>query len=323
MKRLKTIDIKTDFRIELFSLIVFLSKLDNKWSVDRSENSYTKILKNKFIKFANHQAIIEFPKMWDKGLCWDAIPFLALHLKDDFTFINNNDILERLKARYDGDFIEIINYLILVRGFAEITNFKQFFDSNKQNEFIADVNSKASEYSIIEILENYIKLKLSESTIIMSNIFISSFGVTIETENRKRIYCIMSDYSLKVAQKYNGFDRLLLSIIWHEFLHSIINPLTDKLFDNPLEISDNQVAWYCQLNESIIWAITFRLLLKEQIVDENDGKWYFNNASKNGAPKAKEMNSLLMKYEKNENKYINFEVYYPILQQEFGNPPNE
>jgi hypothetical protein len=323
VKRLKTIDIKTDFRIELFSLIVFLSKLDNKRSVDRSENSYTKILKNKFIKFVNHQAISEFPKMWDKGLCWDAIPFLALHLKDDFTFIKNNDISERLKARYDGDFIEIINYLILVRDFAEITNFKQFYDSNKQNEFIAEVNSKASEYSIIELLENYIKLKLSESTIIMSNIFISSFGVTIETENRKQIYCIMSGYSLKVSQKYNGFDRLLLSIIWHEFLHSIINPLTDRLFDNPLEMSDNQVAWYCQLNESIIWAITFRLLLKKQIVDENDGKWYFNNASKNRVPKAKEMNSLLIEYEKKENKYINIEVYYPILQQEFGNPPNE
>ena len=320
---MKTFVIKTDYRIELFSLIAFLSKLEGKWIIDRSDNSYTKLLKDKFIKFADHQAVVEFPRMWDKGLCWDAIPFLAFHLKDDLLFINKDDISKRLIARYDGDFSDVIKYLTIVQNFALLTDYKKFYYSNMDDAFISEVNAKAKEYPIIEDLENYLRLKLNDSTVIMSNLFISSFGVTLGTENRKQIYCVMSGYSLKVALKHNGLDRSLLSIIWHEFLHSIVNPLSDKLLENPLEMSDNQVKWYCKLNESIIWAITFRLLFNEKIVNKKDEEWYFNNASNNGAPKAKEMNLLLIDYENDESIYNNFEDYYPILHQEFGRSPNE
>lgn len=323
MSKTKTFVIKSDYRIELFSVIAFLSKLEGEWTIDKSDNPYTRLLKSKFTKFTNHKAVVEFPKMWDNGLCWDAIPFLAFHLTDSLSFTNINNISERLQARYDGDFNEITEYVSFVQDFARISQFKQFFTSYKQDEFIEEINNKASEYPIINILENYLNLELNSFTVIVSNLFISSFGVTLKIENRKQIYCVMSRYSLKISQKTNGFDRILLSIIWHEFLHSIINPLSDKLFNNPLEMTDNQVKWYCKLNESIIWAITFRLLLKERIVIEKDEEWYFKNALNNGAPKAKEMSFLLIEYENDESKYNSFEDYYPILQQEFGNLPSE
>lgn len=323
MKSAKDIEIRTDYRIELLSLIAFLSKLDDKWTIDRSDNSFTKLLRDNFTKFVNHKAVVEFPKMWDKGLCWDAIPFLALHLDDNFSFIDKNTISKRLISRYDGDFDEVIRYLASIQDFAFITNFKQFYDSNINDKFIAEVNAKTQEYPIINILEKYLNLKLNDSTVIMSNLFISSFGITMETNKRKQIYCVISGYSLKVSQQHDAFDRLLLSIIWHEFLHSIINPLSDKLFKNPLEMTDNQVKWYCNLNESIIWAITFRLLLKEKVVVEKDGEWYFKNALNNGAPKANAMNILLIEHENDATKYDNFKDFYTILQEEFGNPPSE
>lgn len=317
------LNIKTDYRIELFSLIAFLSKLDEKRAIDRSENSYTNLLNENFTQFSDHQAVIEFPKMWNRGLCYDAIPFLLFHLDDDFILMEELEFSERLKIRYDGDSQDLIKYLDLVRDFASQTKFQKFYESNLDNEFFTEVNAKAAEYPIIDILENYLNLQLSASKVVLSTLFFSSFGITIESQNSKQIYCVMSGTMLKLSRQHSDryFSSNLLAIIWHEFLHSIVNPLSDQLFDNPLTMSDAQVRWYCKLNESIIWALTFRLLLSENLVSTKDGEWYFSNAEKNGAPKAKAMNDLLIEYENDKAKYKNFEIFYPVLQRAFGQRP--
>jgi len=319
------LNIKTDYRIELFSLIAFLSDFGETRAIDRSENPYTKLLKENFSKFSNHPTVLEFPKLWNRGLCYDAIPFLLFHLKDDFSLMEQLEIPERLKIRYDGDFQDVIRYLDLVRDFASQTNFKEFYETNLDHNFIAEVNAKAEEYPIIDTLENYLNLKLYDSKVLLSTLFFSSFGITIDYPQGKQIYCVMSGTMLKRSRHHSAkyFTINLLSIIWHEFLHSIINPLSDKLFENPLTMNDAQVRWYCKLNESIIWALTFRLLHNENLVTAKDAEWYFSNAEKNNAPKAEEMNKLLINYENDKMKYRNFEEFYPVLQELIGEPPKD
>ncbi len=282
---MKHLEINTDYRIELFSLIVFLSELDEKYAVDRSDSEYAISLREKFLQFATHEAVIKLPEIWESGICWDTVPLLLFHLTDEFEFDPNVPIMEYLKSQYEGDFCDVIKYVELVKDFVKKSNFKQFFDSLGTSEYVIKVREKCSELPVLEILEEYINVELPKSDVIVSLQSFSSFGTSIQTKKGRENHCILGAQSLKTAIANNNFDRIALSIIWHEFLHPVINPLTDKLFEEPFNLTDSQVEWYCQVNESIIWAICFRLLLKVGLVTDKSDDWYFSNAERNGAPK--------------------------------------
>lgn len=162
---------------------------------------------------------------------------------------------------------------------------------------------------------------MPQTNVILSNLLRSFYGVWNHF-NPKQVYCFLSRYWLQVAKQNGNLDRILLGSIWHEFLHSIINPLTDQLFEDPSEIDEKYLDWYCRLNESIIWAITLRLLIKTKIVDTNNCDWYFKNAERNRAPKAEAMHNLLWEYESQQNDFRSIREFYPVLQKEFGEVPN-
>jgi uncharacterized protein YozE (UPF0346 family) len=312
--------IRTDYRIELVSLIGFLSNLEGKYTIDRTETDYTQELIKRFSEHSNHPAVTNFSEMWDNGLCWDAIPFLLLHLDDNFQVKENTMFPERLKARYDNDFQEVIDYLDQIKDFAQISAFRTFYDSYNSNQLLEEANHILSQYNMIYILENYLQVKFDKASVLMTNLFTSSFGVSIVNNNEKEVFAVIGGGSLRMAQRNNAMERIVLSVVWHEFMHSIINPLSDKLFANPFQMSDEEVDCYCALNESIIWALTFRLLYKHGIVTEQDESWYFNNARNNRAPKTEELYRLLPIYE--QNKSINIVDFYPQLKDEFFGEPS-
>lgn len=280
------------------------------------------MLRNELDRFNKHKAVTMFPKLWEEGLRWDGVSQLALHLNNDLTKMY--PFSDNLKSRFNNNFSNLIKYLSLINDFSTKSNFLNFYNkSSKFNEnFLLELHQILNKFQIINILEKYLNIQLFKHKVILSNLLKSSYGITInDSNNNSKIFCVASKYWLKVA-KNNGFlTRNLLSTIWHEFLHSIINPLTDKLFDDHLKLTDSQSDWYCELNESIIWAITLRLLIKEKIVDVNNCNWYFNNAKNCGAPKTNEMNDLLIEFENDKNNYNNFREFYPILQTKFGQPP--
>jgi hypothetical protein len=321
---INNIIIQTDFRIELLSTVIFLSDLDNDQFISKDETEYSRILGNEFNKYKNHQAVKIFPKLWEDGLRWDGVPQLALHLNNDLT--KKFQFSNELKSRFNNSYSSLTDFLKLINDFSEKSNFLSFYNKSlKLNEnFLLKLHQILNKFQIIKILENYLNIKLFKQKVMLSNLLKSSYGITINvSKNNFEIFCIASKYWLNVANSNGCLTRNLLSTIWHEFLHSIINPLSDKLFDDHLNLTDSQSEWYCELNESIIWAITLRLLIKEKIVDENNCNWYFNNAVNCGAPKTKELNDLLIEYESNQSKYNNFREFYPILQNEFGKPPRE
>ena len=316
--------IKTDFRIELLSLVILLSDLNEEHFIVKSENEYTAMINTKFKSFKRHQAVLKFPDIWDKGLRWDGIPQLALHLNDSIELTKQIKYLHDLQSRFKDNINELVEFVDLLRDFAHKSNFESFYNEERKKieKYLSDLNQELEKYPVLPILENYINLKLNKNTIILSNLLKSAFGLTIGSKNNKEIFCILSRHWLNVAIQNNCLDRILLSTVWHEFLHSIINPLTDKLFKNPYDLSKAQLDWYCKLNESIIWGIILRLLIQEKIVSATNNEWYFENAIRNGAPKTKKMNESLVEYEKNKLKFKSIDNYYPILQKEFGQIPN-
>ena len=324
-KNSNNILIQTDFRIELSSAVIYLSNFNNEYFIDKSENDYSKMINHKFKTFKEHQVVLMFPDMWEMGLRWDGIPQLALHLNSNIELSEKIQLSEELQSRFNNNISDLMKFLSLLKDFSKKSNFENFYNEDLDNvtKFVSYLNNELKKYPLIFILENYLNIKLYKQSIILSKLLKSSFGATIiDSENNREIFCIMSSYWLNVANNNGRLNLNLLSTIWHELLHSIINPLTNKLFgENPFNLSESQLDWYCELNESIIWAITLRLLIQEKILSKRDYNWYFDNAIQNGAPKTKEMNELLMKYENDKVNYSNFREFYPILQNEFGQPP--
>ncbi|HRY83276.1 MAG TPA: hypothetical protein P5533_01440, partial [Candidatus Cloacimonadota bacterium] len=71
----------------------------------------------------------------------------------------------------------------------------------------------------------------------------------------------------------------------------------------------------CPLNESIIWAITIRLLLAEGIITEKSVGAMIQNGERNKAPMTESMYTLLIDYETKRHLYPGISDYFPVLSE--------
>ena len=192
----------------------------------------------------------------------------------------------------------------------------------ENDEFIALLNSLLTENHLQSILEDYIGHRIGTTHIRLMNLLKTSMGVWNGDHPNRQVYCFCSRHWLKVGQNNNCLKTNFYHTVWHEFLHSVINPLSDQLFPGGITITEEQSTWYCALNESILWAITHRLCHQLGITSDQDNGWYFNNARRNKAPQAEEIYALLPQYEADRQIYSSIADFYPVLQAEFGNPPD-
>ena len=315
--------ISTDPRNELLSTVIFLSEFKNDRFINKSKNEYTDKIRERFASYKNHPAVQKYPEMWEMDLCWDGVPNLAIHLTDNFTLLKDVQFSKDLQPRFKDNFKVLEEYVKLLKDFADNSHFMEFYTKSQNDDvaFFSKLNETYNNNPVIEVLEDYIQLTLPEKSIFISRLLKSSFGAVRENPHERHIYCIASAYWLKVAMKNRCIELNFLSTIWHEFLHSVINPLTDALFEAPFDLSDAELEWYCALNESIIWALCLRLLIGKKKVDPNNLDWYFTNAVRNSAPKTREMNELLIEYEENRARYKDITEFYHILQKKFGDVP--
>ena len=194
--------IETDFRVELLSTVIFLSNLDNDKFISRDETDYSRLLSKEFNNFKTHQAVIMFPKLWEEGLRWDAVPLFALHLNNDLT--KRNQFSDELKSRFNNHFFYLTDYLKLLNDFSNKSNYLRFYNKSlKLNEsFLLELHQILNKFQVIKILENYLNIKLFKQKVILSNLLKSSFGFKInDLKKNSQIFCVASKYWLNVAKK--------------------------------------------------------------------------------------------------------------------------
>jgi hypothetical protein len=90
---------------------------------------------------------------------------------------------------------------------------------------------------------------------------------------------------------------------------------------DPLKKTEVQWKWFCELNESIIWAIVFRLLIKTGLLREEHSDWYFKNALNNRAVKCKEMHDVIVQHERGGVMVSDFLSVYNLMQKKNGTCP--
>lgn len=315
--------ITTDIRVELISTVIYLSGLQNEGIVVSSDDLCSDAIDKRFAEFINHPAVTMYPELWEMGLWWGEIPRLALHLSDDITLQNDYWLSNEPDFWPSEEKPMIIEFVKQLKDFFNQSDFRQFYTDNlpENDEFINLLSSLLAEYPLQEILEDYLGQQIGTTHIILMNLIKTSIGVWTGDYQSKQVYCFCSRHWLMMGRKNNCLQINFYNTVWHEFLHSVINPLTDQLFPGGITATEEQSIWYCALNESILWALTHRLCRQIGIVSDSDNGWYFNNARRNKAPKAEELYALLVNYEAQRHNYKSIADFYPVLQAAFGNPP--
>ena len=322
--RIKKLNIMVDSKMELISIVEFLSGCLSEYVLTRFNFKYKQEIIKYFSKYKNHQCIRFYTDLCNHDFNFDAPVETVLHLSS----------LPELKIKipFDDYLIEraggkknLIKFVNELSRFAKETNFLDFFDSNtKYYSFIENrLKEKMDNSHIVETLERYYGKRQASYNIILVSLFCGCFGPRIKTKNNEYdIFAIVGPTGIDSERNPVFDEKIIISICLHEFSHSFVNPLTQK-FIKSLErfnalfepISERMTkmaydSWGKCVNEHIVRAVVGRIYFEK---DKKGREAYLKNEKNKGFIYIKAIDKSLNEYEELKDRYPTFEDFYPNL----------
>ena len=325
------INIVVDKRTELLGCLLLISDYEKCFPnliAECNNEEYRNAVFKHFNRLKNEKAVLLLNKIINElNFSYDAPIRLFLQLNNDFTYQNlpNYPFKERLHS--SNLVIEFLNEL---PNFVLISKFENFYKSNlKLYDCVIVETKKAIDIdSIIEFLTNFYKFDLSNKKYVINLLPFSSNGNFASNYNDE-IWCNLGckNYGLKkMTFAIEGGD---VSLIPHEFSHSLINPLVFKYIPSlpkhyfskiekqmlAVGYSDNITI----MDETIIRAIEY-IYIKYYYKGKNTEKllnFFLNYYKKVGFIYLDIMINLVEKYYKEMDSYKDFAEYFPTLIKNF------
>ena len=313
--------IRLDQRLELLYAVMLLCGLDASGICVEAEDEFARAAREKFGRLAAHPAVASFNRLWKTEIDWDTLPNLALILTPDFRLDEVFDPARVQECLASGKDLE--EFTACLRDFHRTADFAVHFEQlqSRLEPWLGQLNELICRRPVQRILEAYLGVDLPATEVLLCTLTKPFLSITVSGKQGETVFCLCSRRGLEIAEKHGNLERVLLSAIWHEFSHHVINPLTYGLFEDIDSINDAQAEWCCALNESIIWAINIRLLAREKIISTQDISWMLKNAEANRAPQTRMMHDLLCDYEENRSKHAGISTFHRLLSEAGGPPP--
>lgn len=332
-KDINGLNIQVDPRIELLTTVQIISEYPFLTSFESGYKS--KVIKY-FSPYSNHKAVKLFKEMYPEGFSFDAPPAIMLHYSSsiDLKLIHplEDDYIERAGGQEKLD-----EFMEALRQFAADTKFDEFYNSNiEYYKKMVNLNANTiKNKNYIEEVENFFGKKNNSYTVILASLVHSGgFGSNIKLENGESdIYSVLGPTEMKNSVPSYGTQDDFKELIWHEFSHSFVNPITEKninevnkyknLFTPISERMSSQAytSWETCVNEHLLRAITAR-----RAYIDNGYEAYQNNINyeKNrGFFYVKALAEKIAEYEKTRNQYKDFEEFYPEIIKTFEDLSNQ
>lgn len=222
-------------------------------------------------------------------------------------------------------------FVELLRDFALETNFMEFYHKNLKyySDALDLFINVTNQLPYIEILEDFYGFEQESYNIYLTQLSRVSYGLSLKNDNDKLDIYNICGYNSSMFQDKNTFSQYLSNLIWHEFSHAIINPLTEKYDDlvKEYEYTYDYLKQYKQpnagydpwdecINEHIIRGIA--IYLCQEYMDKESAKdrlTYDVNLGYIYIPKIIEK---LEYYNQNRNTYMNIEDFYKELLSVFS-----
>lgn len=325
-KKVGLINVCVDFRTELLGIIQVLSNNPLTETNDNYGNQkYLEEIKERFGKYKNH-TVVEMDAYYREkyGFNYDAPITMFLQLDEHFKTNQLNDYI--LNKRLEGD-QSIYQYIDLLEDFANEIGFEKYYNEKQEQyeSFINQIVTQLKNYDVTRHLKDYYNVPLDDKNFTINVLPFQkghAYGSTIDN-------CIYSSVSAARSCR-NDSDITFVnpkneigfaSKILHEFSHSIINPLTDKLniiseeddlFDEIRDVMSKQA--YSRnssiMNEHIIRGVEARYRYK---YDSKNVEKYVMALEESGFIFIRAVIESLEYYENNRNIYPTFESFYPSI----------
>lgn len=311
------ITVSVDYKVELIGLFITLSDESEKFPTlfcfDESNDLYVRELKERFGYLKNNDTFLKFLDFKEKYYWhYDKPIEMMLSLDENFEF--------REESNYKfKDNEEIRNFCRELNVLSEEIKFVEFYNEHR-DAYMSWINSVAlvyENYNIKDTIVSYCGKQYSEYKFYTNLIpFETSggYGILLEREAHNCLRARKSTHNNLLFYMENAEFYLPTSI--HEYLHSIINPLTAKynVFTNEskyLMDEENPIRGYnsdfAMANETIIRAMAVRIYYLITGVEDEER---LNRDEAMGFKYIKLVYKKLIEYEKDRNKYADIDSFY-------------
>ena len=265
--------------MELLAIVQYLSNYDSRFYL---VTRFALVYKNRYravLSFRNHPAVSLFDLLSFNRFNFHAPPAAMLYLSAppelEVQVPYPIDLIQRA-----GGVEHLGQFLSALRDFARESKFIDFYRSHSTfYEAIARISAdQLSVENDRAVLEAYYGMKQNGFHLILVPLFNDGgFGPRVDLpDGRSEIYSIIGPSGMN-AQKQPTFGEFgdLRYLLWHEFSHSFVNPLTDQYLSEvnqfealyaPLDSGMIKMAygnWIGVVNELIVRAVTVRLAIHE------------------------------------------------------------
>ena len=313
--------ISIDPRMEVLTTVHLLS---NYTRVNRS-SPYSKDVLNYFKPFSSHEAALMTDSLMQKyGFANDAPITFMLHLSQPPALDAQIQFPDYLLGRSGrGDNLE--QYRKSIKQFAEKSDFETFWNSKIgfYNQILDLTIAEMGERNMIKVLEDYFNETNENYNIIIMPLYSGGAGPRItDTDGKDMIYSCIGPTNMKDDIPYLN-EEYLLYLVWHEFGHSFVNPVTAKysdrlVSDTLFEPIKNYMSrqgynyWEICVNEHIIRAIHVRLY--ELHLGSQQSKVLLESELKQGFIYIEPLIEKLKEFENQRDKdNIAFSEFFPEL----------
>ncbi|MYD24487.1 MAG: DUF4932 domain-containing protein [Gemmatimonadetes bacterium] len=321
-----SLNIDVDPRIELVITIKLLCDYEG---LTRYDVAYSQSMRDYFSPFKTHEAVKLFKEITEHRTYSDAYlsPVLSLskppELTPQFPFENYEYYIRAFQ-----DETRFRTFYELLSGFAIQSDFGTFFESQTlyYQSLIDTVAKTLNSKNLIDVLERYYGMRQQDYNLVLSPLFQhGGIGPRVRNpDNRLSIFSVIGPVGSVDGIPVFGTRDELLELIWHEFGHSFVNPVTERhrpdigkyalLLDPILEKmakTGGYGDWEICLNEHLIRAITSRLFHREWGPKHGD-RLLVRDIEK-GFRYLPALLRALEDYEQHHIQNQTFEDYYPAL----------
>lgn len=313
--------VKVDPRIELLSVVQHFTNWSEIYHT-KFESRYIKDIDEYFKNYKNHNAVILSRQLTNASFNYDAPPTFVLSHGAPPELVQEVPYTDYLIKRA-GSEKKLVTFADALREFAKETSFMTFFETEKSfyRKIENDTKRTIGDFDYIKFLEDYYGKKQSSYNVILASLFHSGgFGTSIERDEGYDIYDICGPLSSSNGIPNFGDLDNFQYILFHEFSHSFVNPLTESHlqeineFKNLYEPIRSKMAeqsytnWETCLNEHLIRVnvARFRNILK----NSEEKKALLDQEYDKGFIYVYGLDSLMHSYESDRSKFPSYDSFY-------------
>jgi hypothetical protein len=342
-KSVGSINVSVDPRIELLMVVQSLGSYRDKMftsTLTKFDYQYTRDVEKYFAPYKTHRAVTLFDQMWQKGF-WLGAPVEAMiycSMPPDIRL--SPSVSDFVKTRAGGE-QNVRDFVAALAEFARDSHFAEFYRAHQEayERAVDTTAANLQKNDLLGVLESYYGMKQGSYTIVTAMLgHYGGFGPRIErSPGIYEIFSIGGPSKLKDNEPvFFGESEGLRSIVWHEFSHPFINPMTERHPElvaqysaaiyskilNPTgqkkieDAADRQMAVEENINEHMIRAINIRLV--DRNISHASALEKTASEKKKGYLYIDALCAKLEQYEKQREKYPTMESFYPELIKAFG-----